>query len=341
MAVKSSSSRSKKSKADVQQEMETLLLENESEKSSTTAKSQVIETWRQQELLSSVKDVSMESVSKSLANLGLEITHTLTTLNEKLVGQIQLLASLRDAVALEQKELSRLHKIDVIATSLDQLIQEYTQKKQELEKDQEESNAEWDTKKLKQEFDEKEYLETLKKQRQREKEDYDYKLALERKKEVDQYEEKNRLVERKNQEKQEELQKSWQQREEVLKSREVEYAEMKSQISGFDQRLKTEIEKNRLEAVRETEQKYQQQIMVLKKDAESDKKLAELKIASLEEKVIQSTQQIVASQAELINAKKQVQDIAEKAIEGASGSRTLAHINQIAMEQAKNRSTQN
>lgn len=341
MAGKSPSSRSKKSKADVQEEMEILLLENESEKSSTTAKSQEIETWRQQELLSSVKDVSMESVSKGLANLGIEITRTLTTLNEKLVGQIQLLASLRDAVALEQKELSRLHNIDVAATSLDQLIQEYMQKKQELEKAQEESNVQWDTKKLKQEFDEKEYLETLKKQRQREKEDYDYKLMLERKKEADQYEEKHRLVERKNQEKQEELQKSWQQREEVLKTREVEYAEMKNQISGFDQRLKAEIEKNRLEAVKETEQKYQQQILVLKKDAESDKKLAELKIASLEEKVIQLTQQIIASQAELINAKKQVQDIAEKAIEGASGSRTLAHINQIAMEQAKNRSTQN
>lgn len=116
---------------------------------------------------------------------------------------------------------------------------------------------------------------------------------------------------------------------------------MKSQISGFDQRLKTEIEKGRLEVIKEIEQKYQQQILVFNKDAESDKKLAELRIASLEEKIIQLSQQIIILQAELITAKKQVQDIAEKAIEGASGSRTLAHINQIAMEQAKNRSTQN
>lgn len=32
-----------------------------------------------------------------------------------------------------------------------------------------------------------------------------------------------------------------------------------------------------------------------------------------------------------------VQDIAPKAIEGASGSRALAHVNQIAIEQAKGR----
>lgn len=42
-------------------------------------------------------------------------------------------------------------------------------------------------------------------------------------------------------------------------------------------------------------------------------------------------------QAQLDEAKKQVQDIAVKAIEGASGAKALSHINQIAMEQAKGR----
>ena len=37
------------------------------------------------------------------------------------------------------------------------------------------------------------------------------------------------------------------------------------------------------------------------------------------------------------DAKRQVQEIAVKAIEGASGARALSHINEIAMEQAKNR----
>jgi hypothetical protein len=41
---------------------------------------------------------------------------------------------------------------------------------------------------------------------------------------------------------------------------------------------------------------------------------------------------------QLGEAKQQVQDIAVKAIEGASGAKALSHINQIAVEQAKNRS---
>jgi len=40
---------------------------------------------------------------------------------------------------------------------------------------------------------------------------------------------------------------------------------------------------------------------------------------------------------QLADARQQVQDIAVKAIEGASGARALSHINQIAMEPAKNR----
>ena len=41
-----------------------------------------------------------------------------------------------------------------------------------------------------------------------------------------------------------------------------------------------------------------------------------------------------------ISTKKQVQEIAVRAIEGASGAKTLAHVNDIAMEQAKHRGTQ-
>jgi colicin import membrane protein len=45
-------------------------------------------------------------------------------------------------------------------------------------------------------------------------------------------------------------------------------------------------------------------------------------------------------QTQLEEAKKQVQDIAVKAIEGASGAQALSHINKIAMEQAKTRAPQ-
>ena len=58
---------------------------------------------------------------------------------------------------------------------------------------------------------------------------------------------------------------------------------------------------------------------------------------TLEETLARNAAQIAALEKQLADAKQQVQDIAVKAIEGASGARALSHINQIAMEQAKNR----
>ena len=76
---------------------------------------------------------------------------------------------------------------------------------------------------------------------------------------------------------------------------------------------------------------------MLKKDAETEKRLATMQVNSLEESVARQQAQIAALEKQLADAKQQVQDIAVKAIEGASGAKALSHINQIAMEQAKNR----
>jgi hypothetical protein len=76
-------------------------------------------------------------------------------------------------------------------------------------------------------------------------------------------------------------------------------------------------------------------MMVLKKDAESEKRLAELRVKTLEDALAHNAAHIAALEKQLADAKQQVQDIAVKAIEGASGAKALSHINQIAMEQAK------
>lgn len=46
---------------------------------------------------------------------------------------------------------------------------------------------------------------------------------------------------------------------------------------------------------------------------------------------------IESLEGQLQLAKQQVQDIAVKAIEGASDTKALTHVNKIAIEQAKNR----
>jgi colicin import membrane protein len=81
----------------------------------------------------------------------------------------------------------------------------------------------------------------------------------------------------------------------------------------------------------------ERQIMLLKKDAEAEARISQLTVKGLEQSLAVGAAQIAALEKQLSDAKLQVQEIAVRAIDGASGSRALSHINQIAMEQAKNR----
>src|ERR1035438_1712524 len=133
------------------------------------------------------------------------------------------------------------------------------------------------------------------------------------------------------------LEKGWKQRETTLKEREDDFARLQKEAEGFPARLQKEAQTAAEQSRKETEARFDQQILVLKKDAETEKRLATMQVNSLEESVARQQAQIVALEKQLADAKQQVQDIAVKAIEGASGAKALSHINQIAMEQAKNR----
>ena len=184
------------------------------------------------------------------------------------------------------------------------------------------------------------FEENLKKQRQRENDEFEYKKLLERKKAQDKYDEEQRLRDRQNREKQEALDKGWQEREAALQAREDELTELRKESDAFPTRLAQEVERAASETRRKAEQEFEQRLVVANKDAEADRRVAELRIKTLEEFTARQADQVAALQKQLDEAKQQVQDIAVKAIEGASGARALAHANQIAIEQARTRPPQ-
>ena len=243
-------------------------------------------------------------------------------------------------MALEEHQLQRLHKVDVVAAAVDQLVQEYETKKQALQSEVSAAKAEWDAETGEREQAAREYEENLKKQRQRENDEFEYKKILERKKAQDKYDEEQRLRDRQNREKQEALDKGWQDREAALAAREQELTELRKESDAFPTRLAQEVERAASETRQKAEQEFEQRLVVANKDAEADRRVAELRIKTLEEFTARQADQVAALQKQLDEAKQQVQDIAVKAIEGASGARALAHANQIAIEQARTRPPQ-
>jgi colicin import membrane protein len=329
--------RAKRTKTEIQREFDEIQEQSAAARESADPKMEEASRRHEAQVRETVEGVTVESAVERISGLGLEISKALSGLSVKLTEEVQLLASVREAVALERNELDRLHKIDVGATALDQLVQDYARQKQELEAEIAGWRAAWEEEAARGDRERKEQEEALKKQRQREGEDFEYKKTQERKKAQDKYDEEIRLQEKKNQEKQEALEKSWQLREATLKEREAELAPLRKESEAFPKRLEAEANAAAERSRREAEARLQQEIMVMKKDAEAEKRFGELRVKTLEENVAHQQAQIAALEKQLADAKQQVQDIAVKAIEGASGARALTHINQIAMEQAKNR----
>jgi hypothetical protein len=329
--------RAPRPKAEVQREF--AAIEKQVEDARETADPKIAEVVRLHEkaVREAVDGVTVEAVVQRISGLGLDVSKALAGVAESLSAEVVLLASVREAVTLERKELERLHNIDTAATALDQLVRDYERRKQELEEGIAARIAEWESESERVDRERKEQEESLKKQRQRETEDFEYRKAQERKKAQDKHDEEIRLAEKRNLEKQESLEKNWALREAKLKESEEELVRLRKEASAFPVRLEAEAKSAAERARRETEARLEQEILVLKKDADTERRLGELRIHTLEDAVARDQTQIAGIEKQLADAKLQVQDIALKAIEGASGSRALSHINQIAMEQAKNR----
>ena len=329
--------RPKRSKAELQHEFTEIQRETQAARESPDTRTAELERLREPEIRAAVADVSVESVVQQVSALGLEVSRALSGVSEKLVNEVDLLASVREAVALERKELERLHKIDIAAASLDQMVQDYGREKERLESEIALQRTAWEQESRTAERERKEQDEALRKQRQREIDDYEYRKTLERKKAQDKYDEEMRLLEKGNKEKQEALDKGWKQREAALKEQEQELARLRKEADDFPARMQKAVDEASAQAARAAEQRLDQQIAMLKKDAETERRVAELQVQTLRDALERQSAQMAALQKQLDEAKQQVQDIAVKAIEGASGAKALTHINQIAMEQAKNR----
>src|SRR6266849_3106323 len=294
MSVKAmkASVRAKRSKAEMQQEFAEIQEQVESAREAADAKAEGAARLHAAEVRQGAEGITVEAVVQKISGLGLEVGKALADISEQLTQEVKVLATLREAAVLERKELEQLHKIDVTATALDQMVQDYAREKQRAEAEIGAQRQAWEEESARMERERKEQDDNLKKQRQREAE---------------------------------------------LKGRDDELTHLRKEAEGFPARLQNEAETAALRVRRETEAKFEQEVLVLKKDADTEKRLAELHVRTLEETLARQAAQIVTLEKQLVEAKQQVQDIAVKAIEGASGSKALSHVNQIAMEQAKNR----
>lgn len=279
------------------------------------------------EVLESVKNITLEGISKKIAGVQVDVQQTLAKLSTELTQNLEQLNNVTTAIELKKQELQQLHDIEVTKTSLDDLKAEIDNQR-----------VLWTEEQIRREKDTAIGNQDRQLRWKREEEQYLYERAQSHKKLEDDFAAKLAEIEKANREQQEKLAKNWSTREAALQERETELVSLRKQVEEFPAKLKAAEEKagaivgNTMKRDHETDKR------IMAAEAATSMKLAEAALAS-EKKANESlTKQITELSLQLDQAKKDIKDISSKALESASGRDVIANL-QRALENNQQRSS--
>lgn len=289
----------------------------------------------------------MQSTIDNLILLQFGFGGAVSELSEKLTSEASKLEELRRTVGEEIQHLQELHNLeDVAEDTLDNLIQQYeesaktfadeiSQQRETVEQDLLSRRQAWEKEQEVQKLAVKERNENQNKSRQRDEESYCYDLHLQRNLDSEEYDQRQQTLYKEIEEFQQEQEKQWTEREKSIAEREKLYAEVKAQVEAFPKELEANI-KNGKDNGRNIGN-YQAKIKsdLLMKEMEGQKQNYELQIQGMLQTIQNQESRIASLSKQLDSALKQVQDLAVKAIEGASNLKSFEAVKEIAIEQAK------
>jgi len=292
------------------------------------AKNKRVVEQQETAVLNKVKDMTFDSVTKELAGVQVELQKTLAELSGTLAEQFQLLEDVQKSITLKHQELKELHQIEATATTLDELKADI----EEMQQQQKEQEDEF-----KRRFAEQK--QETQKLWAREQEDHQYDVKLKEKKQADALAELFAQKEKANREKQEQLEKTWAERETILKKAEQELNELRAFKEQAPEMVKKAVNQEVAIANNSLKKEYEHKMVLTQKDAEMEKKLAESRIASLEQTITKQQTQIDDLKAQIDQAHQRVADISTKALDSASGRSTTEALQRMETEKMGGKST--
>jgi len=269
-------------------------------------------------VLDSVKDLNLDSVSKSITDTQVEIQKVLADLSAKVMDRLQELQNIEGAISLKRDDLKQLHDIEVKATTQDELEAQIAETRKKWEEEQAGKKREFS-----------EMQSERNKAWKREEEEYQYRISQERKKADDVFAALMQQQDRQNKDKQEHLEKTWAERETELKKREQELVELRSWKEGEQERVKKAVNAEVAVATNSVKKEYETRMTLANKDAEMEKKLAEQSNKSMLENNAKLHQQIDQMKVQLEQAQRDLKEISQKALESASGRATTDALQRI------------
>jgi len=328
---------------------QTVLKQLEAQKEGELKPEKRIEEKKAKEVIQIAESLSSEGVAREISTLKIETGKMLAQISDRLDEEITKYKAVQGAITLKEKELQELYEIEKSAVTLAALIETQNQKRQGFEWEMNEKKealsqeievlrAEREKEKSEYEAETKERDAAEKKRREREKEEYDYSFKREQKLTKDKFEDEKARLEKEVHLKKEQMEAELKLREKAIADSEQELNELRRKAGAFPKEMETAVARAVKEATERVSLEAKNREELQKKEFMGEKNVLTTRIDSLEKTVKEQSEQIARLTQQLEKAYQQVQDIAVKTIEGSSGTKTLANLQQWISEQAKKQS---
>jgi hypothetical protein len=290
--------------------------------------------------------VEPEGIDREIGGLKSEIGKFLAEIAERLGSESGRFRNIQKAVESKERDLKELYGIEKAAVSLAALIEaqnqqrdafetEMARQREELQTEITFLRAEWDKERKSHEAELKERDSVEKKAREREREEFYYALKRDQQTIKDKLNDEKTTLEKEIKAKREAAEKDLAEREKAIAEKERELAELRATAVAFPKELETTLN----QAVKETTDRLKLEAKnreeLLRKEFEGERNVLAARNESLERanKDLLTANTKFAQQLEA--AYQKVQVIAEKTVEGASQSRSLAELQKLLLEQGR------
>ncbi len=289
----------------------------------------------------------MKGMIEALEHLGETFNTALSRLSGDLLVEASRLKDARFQVETETDRLSQLYNLEIGEDSLRELLRQYTEtaktcekglqeRHESLEKELAEKRHAWEEEEAETIRQMKEQRASDKKTREREVSEYRYTLALNRYASDEEYGRQKKELEQALEELRETRHAEWEEREKQVSEREKQFEEYKQKVENFPTELENATKKAKEEGTGIARKQSKIKAELLAKEINGEHAVYELKIRTLEEEISEQAERIESLSQQLGVATRQAQELALKAIEGASGQTSFRELKELAMEQAKN-----
>lgn len=291
-------------------------------------------------------DRTLNGVICDLETIKTRIGTSASFLQQKLTAEAARLHEVHDELDHLRGDLKELHGLDVNESTLNDLVHRYQENSERLEKEYSElqnsssekmeiQNEAWRKEKVQHHDRAREQERARKSAEKRSRAEYEYDLEARRRAEADAFEQKNKEQERALDELKATNEMKWSEREKELTRREEEALDLRVRAQGLTTKLEKAVKQARDQAAAATRRQTKDEAALREKEHLGTHKVYEMRIASLEETIGLQSQQLQDLSKQLAQTTKQAQDLAVKALEGASGTSSFDAIKEIALEQAK------